>query len=157
MGNTAIATDTNNNCWRHAPDTIKFSDTQLRRDWSAEIIQFPKRPVAEIADVNVECVRLWRAGDRLPSLTNTLNLCRVLPSVSRWVGERSGHKSTRVTSIAGVLADLSALADRQDSEGAKARMILMVARSIDAKVDAVDPRLRGLHEAVEQLLPEWVR
>lgn len=125
MGGNAIAVASNNTCWHPAPDTKKFSDTELREGWQAEIIPFPKRPLAKIADVNVECVRLWKAGDRLPSLTNAANISQAIPSVQAWAVAVFGHVcKPQELSLDEIIMALHQVAACNTPDGARARQLL---------------------------------
>ena len=69
------------------------SENEAKEEFSAVILPFSDKELAESADVSTETVKCWRARRALPRGFNLMALVADFPDIAAWFGRRTGGLS----------------------------------------------------------------
>lgn len=113
--------------------TKLFSETELRAEFTAKVLQYTPRQLAKFSGATPEGARHWLDGSRSANLTNTLNIALSIPAVSEWiVYEKLGYsRAAQANSYDTVLQGLYAVAAGNGPDAMKARWAIARLNSRD--------------------------
>lgn len=104
----------------------KITDREAAERFSAVILPYTAKQLANAAGRTVEAAKEWIAGSRMPSGASLINMARALPCVLKWINEeaQAGHRAAMARSDDSVVSALRKLKDATGPEGDAVRAIL---------------------------------